>query len=58
MSVVFEPGEREKSVAIPIIDDKVLEESESFSVELSALSTGVAVSDSSATVIIEDNDGQ
>ena len=57
ISLVFQAGEREKMVAVPIADDRVLEDPQSFSLELSALSTGVAVDGTSATVVIEDNDG-
>ena len=58
MSVVFPAGVTERSVAILISDDTVLEGVQSFSVEISPLSSGVAVDGGSATVLIEDNDGK
>ena len=57
LSLVFRAGEKEKSVAVPLVEDGVLEDPESFSLDLSPLSTGVTVSDTPATVFIEDNDG-
>ena len=45
-------------MAVPIADDSILEGLQSFSLELSALSPGVVVDDTPATVVIEDNDGQ
>ena len=58
ISLVFQPGDMEKSVAVPITDDSILEGLQSFSLELFALSPGVVVDDTPATVVIEDNDGQ
>ena len=58
ISVVFQAGEVEKMVSVPVVDDRVLENPQSFSLHLSPLSTGVAVDDSPATITIEDNDGQ
>lgn len=58
ISLVFQPGDMEKSVAVPIADDSILEGLQSFSLGLSALSPGVVVDDTPATVVIEDNDGQ
>ena len=57
ISLVFEAGETEKTVAVPIAEDTVLEGPQSFSLEISPLSTGVLVDDTPATVVIEDNDG-
>ena len=58
LSVVFRAGERAKSVTIPLVDDSVLEGPQSFTMELSPLSTGVTVDDTPARVVIVDNDGQ
>lgn len=40
-----------------IVDDRVLENTESFRLELDPLSNGVVVERTAASVLIEDNDG-
>ena len=40
-----------------IVDDRVLENTESFMLELAPLSNGVVVERTAASVLIEDNDG-
>ena len=57
-SVVFPAGVTEQTVVVSVVDDGVLEGPESFSLQLTALSAGVVADDTSATVVIEDNDGQ
>ena len=57
-SVVFPAGVREEEVEILVVDDTVLEGVQSFSVEISPLSSGVTVDDGSAKVLIEDNDSK
>ena len=56
-AVEFTAGETEQTVVIPIVDDRVLEEIESFSIEISSTSNGVVVEDGRASVVIEDDDG-
>ena len=45
-------------ISISIIDDTVVEEAEGFTVNVSTTDTAVAISPSSATVVIIDNDGE
>ena len=56
-AVVFAAGETEQSVVISIVDDRVLEEMESFSIEISSVSSGVTVENGTASIVIEDDDG-
>ena len=56
-AVVFAAGETEQTLVIPIVDDRVLEETESFSVEISSVSSGVTVENGTASVVIDDDDG-
>ena len=46
------------TVMILISQDTVLEELESFLIEMTPLTSGVTVHDSIATVFIEDDDGE
>ena len=57
-TVVFEPGDLSQTIQIPITDDIILEDDESFSVTLVSMEQNVIVpSDrSNATVTIFDND--
>lgn len=57
ISVAFPAGVREQSVVVSIVDDRVLENTESFMLELAPLSNGVVVGRTAASVLIEDNDG-
>ena len=54
-TLTFAIGQTHQSILIPVIDDTVPEGSESFSVNLSGAS-GLTLSNSSATVTIQDND--
>ena len=56
-AVVFAAGETEQTLIIPIVEDRVLEETESFSIEISSISSGVTIENGTASVVIEDNDG-
>ena len=56
-TVVFAAGITEQMVDISIVDDAVLEQPQTFSLELSALTSGVVVDEAAtATIVIEDND--
>ena len=55
-SVNFAPGETKKTINIDIVDDFVREPSESFTVSLSGATNAVIGSNSSATIVIEDDD--
>ena len=55
---MFPAGAREQTVAISVVDDTVLERTESFSLELSPLSSGVEVEETAASVVIHDDDGK
>ena len=57
-SVIFPAGITEMTVVILISQDTILEELESFLIEMTPLTSGVTVHDSIATVFIEDNDGE
>jgi len=54
----FQPGGTELCTAINIINDVILEDSETFSVQLTATDQAVILNPSSATVSIIDNDGE
>lgn len=55
----FAPGETQKTISIPIIDDSVFEADETFSVILSAPSPGTALgTNSTQTVTIQSDDAQ
>ena len=53
----FEPGETKKTIAVPTIDDATVEDTETFTVELSAPS-GATVADRMATGTITDDDAR
>lgn len=57
-TVVFPAGKREHIIAIEIVDDSVLEEAESFTVQLSPLSSGVRIDDGMTSVVIRDDDSK
>ena len=57
LTVMFEPGQLEAIVRIPIVDDPIAEEIEIFAVVLSTNASDVVFSDDVATVTIIDNDG-
>ena len=54
----FQPGGTELCTTINIINDVILEDSETFSVQLTATDQAVILNPSSATVSIIDNDGE
>jgi len=54
-SVTFAVGETTKTVKLETLDDDVFEGSETFSVELEAVSEGIAISDYYGTVTITDD---
>ncbi len=54
-AVVFAPGEVEKTVGIPILEDDLVEGDESFTVRLSS-PTNAEIGTGTATVTIRDND--
>lgn len=57
-TINFAPGEVRKTIAIPIIDDTIKENSEAFSVTLGVTSSGATLGDPiTAGVTIVDNDG-
>jgi hypothetical protein len=56
-TVIFEPGETLQYAPVPVIQEKVYENSEDFTIALSAASPGVDIRRSSATVTIDDDDG-
>ena len=51
----FEPGEEARTIRVPVLDDEVLEDTESFAVELSD-PAGATLADGSGTGTIADND--
>lgn len=55
---MFLAGEMEHIFAIEIVDDLVLEEAESFTVQLSPLSSGVRIDDGMTSVVIRDDDSK
>lgn len=55
--VTFNPGETKKEVTVFILDDKIVEASESFKAKLTGDSNAVVVAPGEATVFILDNDG-
>ena len=55
--VVFAPGEKEKIVSVPIVNDDVLEGEEMFSATLTTNDPKVTLFNSSTSVSITDNDG-
>lgn len=56
-TLVFEPGQTEKFVSIPIVNDQMAESAENFVVELSKPTNAKFVAGSvTATITIEDND--
>lgn len=57
-TVVFMAGERGHTAFIEIVDDSVLEETESFRVQLSPLSSGVRIDDGMISVLIRDDDSE
>ena len=54
----FQPGETEQCTAINVTDDVILEDSETFSVQLNTTDRAVLFNSSSATVTILDNDSE
>lgn len=57
-TVSFASGETQKTITVPIFDDSIQENAETFSVTLSKPSTNAAIGDPAvATVTISDNDG-
>ncbi|CAG9565672.1 unnamed protein product [Danaus chrysippus] len=55
-SLVFGPGEAEKTFSVQVIDDDVFEEDEHFTVRLSSAKGACLASPSTATVVILDDD--
>ena len=51
----FEPGEEARTIRVPVLDDEILEDTESFAVELSD-PAGAALADGTGTGTITDND--
>ena len=58
MELIFRPADVSQCVNLSIVDDPVLESTEQFSVVLGTSDSGVIFGNSSATVIIFDNDGK
>ena len=54
----FQPGESEMCTAISITNDAILEDSETFSVQINTTDQAVILNPSSATVTILDNDSE
>ena len=54
-TLIFAPGETEKTISVPVIDDMEVESEESFTVGLSGESN-ITLSNTSASVTIEDDD--
>ena len=55
---MFAPGEKEKVVSVPIVNDNDLEGEEMFSATLTTDSPRVTLFNSSTTISISDNDGE
>ena len=51
----FEPGEEARTIRVPVLDDEILEDTESFAVELSE-PAGATLADGTGTGTITDND--
>ncbi|EDO27015.1 predicted protein, partial [Nematostella vectensis] len=56
LEVQFEPGDNEEEIEFPIIDDRVVENPEVFTVKLVSEDPRVTVTKETATVTINDND--
>ena len=56
--IALAPGETEDRVKVPIIDDTIEEDTETFTAKLSVLEITMHVSAAVATVTIIDNDGE
>ncbi len=57
-TITFEPGEVDKSITVLITDDQLLENSETFTVNLSNPSANASLVSATATVTISDDDSQ
>ena len=55
--VTFEAGSTQTTVSVPITDDNVVENEETFTAVLSSSESDVTIGDDTATVTIIDNDG-
>lgn len=55
-AVTFQHDETQKSVTVDVIDDKIYEGTESFTVDLRAISTGVQVDRTPSWVTVLDED--
>ena len=56
--MTFEPGVTRASVTVPIINDNVVEEEESFNGRLHSIEPDVSIGEDTAIVTIEDDDGK
>ncbi len=57
VKVQFAPGETEKTVVVPIVDDLMYEPTENFSLRLTEAGAGVMIGEpATATVALQDND--
>lgn len=55
-TITFAPGEVSKTISVPIIDDALVEGTETFSIVLSDVTGGTLGAPSTATITINDND--
>ena len=56
--VTFAPGQTTASLSIPILDDSIVETNELFSALLTTTNPNVTLGTDTATVTIQDNDGE
>ena len=56
--MTFEPGVTRASVTVPIINDNVVEEEESFNGRLHSTEPDISIGEDTAIVTIEDDDGK
>ena len=58
MELIFRPAVVSQCINVSIVDDSVLESTEEFTVELSTTDLDVMLVNSSASVILLDDDGK
>ncbi|MGF1522134.1 MAG: Calx-beta domain-containing protein [Leptolyngbyaceae cyanobacterium] len=55
-TLIFEPGETEQTLYVPLVDDAIPEETERFRVNLFNPSSNAVLADDQAIVVVEDDD--
>ena len=57
-TVTFGPDVTSASYSVPIVDDSIIEDTETFTATLSTTESNVSIGDDTATVTILDDDGE